>query len=200
MRARFAKILRREAISRKTTSTELDPLSIRLIELMQKDSDIGLAELAEAAGATTSSCWRRLDELRKTGVIQRSVAVIDPAALGLTVNVFVQVTLEKQNEAALRAFQNRIARRPEVMECYLMSGDADYLLRVVVEDLAQYHRFVVDHLTTIPGVANLRSSFALDQVKYTTALPTAHLRGSEAVGDPAPRRKPPRGSARRKTE
>ena len=194
MLATFEKTFRRSAIPRKLSSPELDPLSIRLIELMQKDSDIGLAELAEAAGATPSSCWRRLDELRRSGVIQRAVAVIDPAALGLAVNVFVQVTLEKQNEAALRVFQARIARRPEVMECYLMSGDADYLLRVVVEDLAQYHRFVIDHLTTIPGVANLRSSFALEQVKYTTALPTEHLRESEA---PA-RRKPGRGGTRRK--
>lgn len=157
-------------------------MSIRLIELLQQDSDIGLAALAEATGTTSSSCWRRLDELRSRQVIQRSVAVVDPAALGLTVNVFVQVTLEKQNEAALRAFQDRIAGRPEVMECYLMSGDADYLLRVVVEDLAQYHRFVVDHLTTIPGVANLRSSFALEQVKYTTALPTGHLRDPQPAG------------------
>lgn len=153
----------------------LDPLSVRIIEQMQENSDIGLAELAEAAGTTPSSCWRRLDELRKRGVIRRSVAVVDPVAIGLAVNVFVQVTLEKQNEAALKVFQSRISRRPEVMECYLMSGDSDYLLRVVVEDLSKYHRFVVDHLTTIPGVANLRSSFALEQVKYTTALPTGHL-------------------------
>lgn len=165
-----------------------DALSIRLIELLQENSDIGLAELATAAGATSSSCWRRLDELRASGVIKRSVAVVDPASLGLAVNVFVQVTLEKQHEAALRIFQDRILQRPEVMECYLMSGDADYLLRVVVEDLAQYHRFVIDHLTTIPGVANLRSSFALEQVKYTTALPTGHLR--------APRKPPAAAPAR----
>ncbi len=153
----------------------LDAVSIRILERVQENSDAGLAELAEAVGATASSCWRRLDELRSRGVIRRSVAIVDPQALGLAVNVFVQVTLEKQTESALRSFTSRIARRPEVMECYLMSGDADYLLRVVVEDLAQYHRFVIDHLTTIPGVANLRSSFALEQVKYTTALPTGHL-------------------------
>ena len=167
----------------------LDPLSVRILERMQENSDIGLAELAEATGATPSSCWRRLDELRSRGVIRRSVAVVDPAAIGLAVNVFVQVTLEKQNEAALRVFQTRIARRPEVMECYLMSGDSDYLLRVVVEDLAKYHRFVVDHLTTIPGVANLRSSFALEQVKYTTALPTGHLHQSAAETPPARKRR-----------
>ena len=172
----------------------LDALSIRLIELLQENSDLGLAELAEAAGATPSSCWRRLDEMRQQGVIRRSVAVVDPGALGLKVNVFVQVTLEKQHEAALRAFQARILQRPEVMECYLMSGDADYLLRVVVEDLAQYHRFVIDHLTTIPGVANLRSSFALEQVKYTTALPTGHLRAARpaAVRPDARRARPKR--------
>ena len=113
----------------------LDAISLRMIERLQENSDIGLAELAEACGTTASSCWRRLDELRSRGVIRRSVAVVDPQALGLAVNVFVQVTLEKQTEAALRVFQSRIARRPEVMECYLMSGDADYLLRVVVEDL-----------------------------------------------------------------
>ena len=169
---------------KKPPEDALDPISIRIIERMQENSDIGLSELAEAVGTTPSSCWRRLDELRRRGVIRRSVAVVDPLALGLAVNVFVQVTLEKQNEAALHAFQSRIARRPEVMECYLMSGDADYLLRVVVEDLSQYHRFVVDHLTTIPGVANLRSSFALEQVKYTTALPTGHL----GAAPPPPRR------------
>lgn len=165
-----------------------DAISIRILEQLQQDSDIGLAELAEAAGTTPSSCWRRLDEMRAKGVIRRSVAVVDPLAIGLAVNVFVQVTLEKQTEAALKVFQTRIARRPEVMECYLMSGDADYLLRVVVEDLAQYHRFVVDHLTTIPGIANLRSSFALEQVKYTTALPTGHLQPEPAAAPPRRRR------------
>ena len=166
----------------------LDPISIRILERVQENGDIGLADLAEAVGATASSCWRRLDEMRARGVIRRSVAVVDPLALGLAVNVFVQVTLEKQTEAALRVFTSRIARRPEVMECYLMSGDADYLLRVVVEDLAQYHRFVIDHLTTIPGVANLRSSFALEQVKYTTALPTGHLHAAEEAAPPKRRR------------
>lgn len=165
----------------------LDEVSIRILEKLQENSDLPLAELADAVGISSSPCWRRVNDLRERGVIRRSVAVVDPISIGLAVNVFVQVTLEKQNEAALRTFQASITRRPEVMECYLMSGDADYLLRVVVEDLAQFHRFVIDHLTTIPGVANLRSSFALEQVKYTTALPTGHLR--ERDGASAPPRK-----------
>ena len=90
--------------------------------------------------------------------------------MGLPVSVFIQVSLEKQVESALEVFENAILERPEVMECYLMTGDADYMLRVVVADLEAYERFLMDHLTRVPAVANIRSSFALKQVKYRTAL------------------------------
>ena len=99
------------------------------------------------------------------------MTLVDPGAVGLPVSVFVQVSLEKQVERALEAFEQAIGARPEVMECYLMTGDADYLLRVVVTDLEAYERFLMDHLTRVPGVASIRSSFALKQVKYGTALP-----------------------------
>lgn len=153
----------------------LDPASLRILERLQQNSEISIAELAEAVGLSTSPCWRRINELKASGVIRRSVAVADPIALGLAVNVFVHVSLEKQTQAALKAFDDAVRNRPEIMECYLMSGEADYMLRVVVEDLAQYQKLVLDHLTRIPGVANIRSSFALGQVKYTTALPLGHL-------------------------
>ena len=91
--------------------------------------------------------------------------------MGLPVSVFIQVSLEKQVESALEIFENAILQRPEVMECYLMTGDADYMLRVVVADLEAYERFLMDHLTRVPAVANIRSSFALKQVAYRTALP-----------------------------
>lgn len=96
--------------------------------------------------------------------------------LGLAVNVFVHVTLERQDKETLDMFTSAISTKPEVMECYLMTGEADFLLRVVIEDLIKYQSFVMDCLTQIPGVANIRSSFALNQVKYTTALPVTHLR------------------------
>ncbi|MFC5068504.1 Lrp/AsnC family transcriptional regulator [Flaviflagellibacter deserti] len=152
-----------------------DAATIRIIDALQTNSEISLADLAKDVGLSQSPCWRRVSELKKNEVIQRSVAVVDPAALGLTVNVFVHVSLEKQNKESLSIFERAIAKRPEVMECYLMSGDSDYLLRVVAEDLSKYQEFVIDVLTQIPVVSSIRSSFALSRVKYTTALPTAHL-------------------------
>jgi DNA-binding Lrp family transcriptional regulator len=153
----------------------LDAASLRILERLQQDSEISIADLAEQVGLSTSPCWRRVNDLKEAGIIRGCVAVVDPMSLGLAVNVFVHVSLEKQTQAALQAFDEAVRSRPEVMECYLMSGEADYMLRVVVEDLGQYQRLVLDHLTRIPGVANIRSSFALGQVKYTTALPLGHL-------------------------
>jgi DNA-binding Lrp family transcriptional regulator len=157
-------------------SITLDDASLRILERLQRDSEISVADLAQEVGLSTSPCWRRINDLKASGVIQRSVAVADPIALGLAVNVFVHVTLEKQTQNALQAFDDAVRHRPEVMECYLMSGEADYMLRVVVEDLGQFQKLVLDYLTRIPGVASIRSSFALGQVKYTTALPLGHLR------------------------
>ena len=100
-------------------------------------------------------------------------ALVEPAALGLGVHVFIQVTLERQVDRNLDEFERRMAQYPQVMECYLMTGDSDYLLRVLVRDMAALQDFIVDELTRIPGVANIRSSFALKQAKYTTALPVS---------------------------
>ena len=110
-------------------------------------------------------------ELETEGVIRRYATLIDPGAAGLPVSVFINVTLDKQIEHNLEAFESAVTELPEVMECYLMTGDADYLLRVVLADLAAYRQFLMDHLTRIPGVSNIRSSFALKQVTYRTALP-----------------------------
>jgi DNA-binding Lrp family transcriptional regulator len=108
-------------------------------------------------------------------VIRTYVALVDPVLVDLPVNVFVSVTLEKQIEERLDAFEDAIRQRPEVLECYLMTGEADYLLRVVVPDLAAYEQFLKTHLTRIPGVSSIKSSFALKQVRYETALPLHHL-------------------------
>lgn len=99
------------------------------------------------------------------------MALVDPEALDLGISVFIQITLERQVEKTLDLFEKRMMAFDEVMECYLMTGDSDYLIRLVVKDMQSLQRFIVEELTTIPGVANIRSSFALKQVKYKTALP-----------------------------
>jgi DNA-binding Lrp family transcriptional regulator len=155
----------------------LDAIDRRILQELQEEARITQAELAKRVALSPSPCLRRVRDLEAKGVIRRYVALLDPAALGLGVSVFVQVRLERQVEDALERFEAVILGRPEVLECYLMTGDADYLLRVVVADIPAYERFLKDHLTRIPGVSSIRSSFALNQVKYRTALP---LGGEEA--------------------
>ena len=129
------------------------------------------ADLAREVGLSPSPCLRRVRDLEQNGAINRYVALLNASAVGLPVSVFVQVTLERQIEKALESFEAAVIDRPEVMECYLMTGDADYLIRVVVASIDDYERFLVNELTTIPGVASIKSSFALKQVTYRTNLP-----------------------------
>ncbi len=152
-------------------NTDLDAIDRRILARLQENGRVSNVELANDVGISSSPCWRRVRELERRGVISGYVALVDAAAVGLPVSVFVQVTLERQIEAALETFEAAVKARPEVMECYLMTGDADYLLRVVVSDLPTYEAFLKDHLTRIPGIANIKSSFALNQVKYRTSLP-----------------------------
>ncbi len=149
----------------------LDPTDWKILARLQDDARLSNVELAAAVHLSPSPCLNRVRSLEAGGIIRRYVTLLDPLELGLTVSVFIQVTLEKQVESALEIFEHAIKARPEVMECYLMTGDADYLLRVVVADVQALGRFILDFLTRIPGVGNIRSSFALKQVKYQTALP-----------------------------
>ena len=157
---------------------DLDVVDRRILAVLQENARISNVDLAEQVGMSSSPCWRRVKTLEDSGVIAKHVSLVDPAAVGLPVSVFVQVTLERQIETALETFEQTVLARPEVMECYLMTGDSDYLLRVVVADLSAYERFLMDHLTRLNGVASIKSSFALKQVKYRTALP---LSGSVRV-------------------
>jgi Lrp/AsnC family transcriptional regulator, leucine-responsive regulatory protein len=111
--------------------------------------------------------------------------LLAPERLGLRLNAFIQVSLEKQREESLRKFEDTIALRPEVMECYLMTGDSDYLLRVLVRDIQELERFILNSLTRIPGISNIRSSIALKQVRYKTAVPLP-LEGVRLQGDKPP--------------
>tara|TARA_R110000868_G_scaffold10313_14_gene50651 strand:+ start:22314 stop:22790 length:477 start_codon:yes stop_codon:yes gene_type:complete len=150
---------------------ELDPIDRKILAELQRNGRISNVDLAAAVGLSPSPCLRRVRDLENAGVIDRYAAILDQAAGGYALSVFVQVTLERQVETALDRFERVVADRPEVMECYLMTGDSDYLLRVVVPDVAAYEAFLKSHLTRIPGVASIKSSFALNRVKYETALP-----------------------------
>ncbi len=150
---------------------QLDAIDRRILEHLQDNARISNVDLAARVGISASPCWRRVRELEESGVISNYVTLIDAASVGLMVSVFVNVSLERQVERELEVFQNAIRGRPEVMECYLMTGEADFLLRVVVPDLMAYERFLMDHLTRVPGIASIKSSFALKQVKYRTDLP-----------------------------
>jgi len=152
-------------------SSGLDAIDRKILTALQEDARLPNVELSEKVGLSPSPCLRRVRELEERSVIRRYVTLVDPGAIGLPVSVFVNVTLERQVEEALEQFEKAILQRPEVMECYLMTGDADYLLRIVTADLIAYERFLKDHLTRIRGVASIKSSFALKQVKYSTALP-----------------------------
>ena len=154
---------------------QFDIIDCRILNVLQEDAQISNAELAKRIGISPSPCWRRVKRLEKDGVIKRRVTLLDPASVGLPVSVFVRVSLERQIESALETFEDAVLSRSEVMECYLMTGDSDYLLRVVVADLVAYEKFMIDHLTKINGVASINSSFALKQVKYRTALPLETL-------------------------
>lgn len=153
------------------TNIELDTIDRRILDQLQRNGRISNVELAGLVGLSPSPCLRRVRDLEDAGVIDRYAAILDQGAAGFSLSVFVQVTLERQIEAALEAFERVIAERPEVMECYLMTGDADYLLRIVVPDVAAYETFLKNHLIRIQGISSIKSSFALNRVKYETALP-----------------------------
>lgn len=154
-----------------SNARRLDRIDIAILNQLQHNARITNAELARAVNLSTTPCFNRVRALEKLGLFKQQVTLLDPAPLGLSINVFIQVSLEKQVEDALQRFEKAISEQPEVMECYLMSGDADYLLRVVMPDMRALERFIIERLTTIPGVSNIRSSFALKQVRYKTALP-----------------------------
>lgn len=149
----------------------LDKTDIKILDRLQSEARLTNVELARAVHLSPSPCLARVRRLEEKGVINRYVTLLDPLSLGLTVSVFIQVRLEKQIEPSLEIFEKAIAARSEVMECYLMTGDSDYLLRVVVPDVPALEHFIVDFLSRVPGVDNIKSSFALKQVKYKTALP-----------------------------
>ena len=156
---------------------KLDAIDRKILAALQDDGRLSNVELAERVGLSPSPCLRRVRQLEHAGMIIRYVALLDQRAVGLPASVFISVKLERQQEDDLDAFEAEVSRYPEVLECYLMTGTRDYLLRVATRDLSAYEQFLKTKLTRLDNVASIESSFALKQVKYTSSLPLETLGG-----------------------
>ena len=153
----------------------LDRTDRRILEQLQADGRLSNQELAERVLLSPSPCLRRVRALERSGVIQRYAAMLDPLRVGLELLAYVSVKLEKRGKMPVDQFTRAVQSWPEVITCFSMTGDMDYLMRVQVEDLAHYSRFIMDKLLKQPGVIDIRSNFVLERVKETSALPLEHL-------------------------
>lgn len=163
---------RRQDIARPDDApgSSLDSIDRNILIALQEDGRLSNLELAERVGLSPSPCLRRVRRLESEGFISRYVALVDPASVGLEMTVFTRVTLDRQDDDHLDRFERAVASWPEVMECYLMTGDADFQLRVVLPNMTAYENFLRQRLTPLAGIAKIQSSFAFRPVVYRTAL------------------------------
>lgn len=150
---------------------QLDEIDRRIITALQQDGAITHTELADRVGASSASCWRRIKVLESAGILMQTVRLVDPAKIGRGVNVLCNIRMHSHAPAARSAFEVFVQTRPEIIECFSMSGEWDYLLRIAVADVAGYNEFLMDILLSHASVAGAASHFALSLTKYTTALP-----------------------------
>lgn len=150
---------------------ELDRGDLRILEVLQHHGNLSAADIAEKVDMTTSTCWRRITRLEEQGVIKARVTLLDREKVGLNVTVFSRVKLVAHGRDSLGKFEAAVREHPEVLECYTLMGDTDFLLRICVRDIKAYEAFFLDHLSKMPGVESVHSSIALSTIKETTALP-----------------------------
>jgi Lrp/AsnC family transcriptional regulator len=143
----------------------------RLLRALQARPDLSVADLSEKVGLSQTPCWRRLKRLEADGVIVRRALVLDPKKLGLTVSVLAQIKLHRHDEETLEALERDVRAHPEILDCFSMSGESDYVMRVVAASIEDYERFLKKVLLHLPGVASVNSSFTLKTIKGTTDLP-----------------------------
>lgn len=148
----------------------LDEMDLKILRLLQEDCTIPVAEIGKSVGLSTTPCWRRIQKLEEDGIIRRRVALVEPKAVNAGVTVFVAITTNQHTKDWLDRFHAAVAEFPEVVEFYRMSGQVDYMLRVVVPDIAAYDKFYKSLIASIE-LSDVSSSFAMEQIKFTTALP-----------------------------
>jgi DNA-binding Lrp family transcriptional regulator len=149
----------------------LDATDARILEAIQEDGRLTNQDLAARIGLSPAPCWRRLKRLEETGILQRYVGLLDPEALGLTITVFASVSLENHHADTVQLFDELVRDSDEVLECYSMSGQSDYLVKVVARNMTHYEEFLAQRLMVCPAVRAVNTSFVLKRKKYTTALP-----------------------------
>ena len=152
-------------------SVEIDRLDRELLQLLQTESEITASEIGERIGMSQSTCWRRIQRLRDEGLIQDQLVTLDRKKAGLNAMIFAQVKLSSQGRSNLAEFSDAIQSFPEVLDCYVLMGNVDFLLRIVAADIDAYERFFFEKLSTLSGVQEITSSVALSEIKHTTALP-----------------------------
>lgn len=150
---------------------QIDAVDRRIISALQQDATLSHADLADRAGASSASCWRRIKALESAGILTSTVRLVDPEKIGRGVNVLCNIRMRSHALEARSAFEQFVNGRPEIVECFSMSGEWDYLLRIVVADVADYNRFLMMTLLGHPSVAGAASHFALSMTKFTTVLP-----------------------------
>lgn len=150
---------------------ELDPYERKILRVLQDDASLSTAAVAEAVGLSASPCWRRIDRLEREGFIKRRVAIVERRKVGLNAQIFAQVKLNAHGRANLDEFAAAIRTFPEVLECHVLMGSVDFMLRVVAADIEAYERFFFEKLSRLPGVQEINSTVALSEIKSTTALP-----------------------------
>jgi Lrp/AsnC family transcriptional regulator len=149
----------------------VDRVDRRILDVLQREGALAVADVAARIGISTTTCWRRIQALEQTGVIRGRVAVLDRAALGLDVTIFAHVKLSTQGRDAIAAFAEAIRERPEVLDCYTTMGEWDFMLRIVTRDIKAYEAFYLDHLSKLPYVQSINSSVTVTVIKETTVLP-----------------------------
>ena len=154
-----------------TASPELDSTDRAILRLIQRDAALSLAAIAEAVGLTPTPCWKRIRRMEAAGVITGRATLLDPARVGLPLSVFVSLEIGDHSAGWIEAFARAVSAMPEVLECWRMGGDVDYLLRVAVADMAAYDAFYRRLTAEVPQLRNVTSRFAMERVKSTTALP-----------------------------
>jgi Lrp/AsnC family transcriptional regulator len=164
----------------KFNSLNLDRVDFRLLEALQEDASRSTAELAELASVSQSVCWRRIQRLRDEGLIKRQVALLDRKQLGLHAQVFTQIKLSAVGRANLSDFAEAIRTFPEVLECYVLMGPMDFMLRIVMQSIEEYERFFFEKLSKLAGIQEINSTVALSEIKSTTALPISEIVASKS--------------------